>query len=69
MKILLREIEYCTECSYMSTSSDTRVTHITCKHREAPPVGLISHILRLPADHVIADIAIPGWCPLPDKKE
>jgi len=52
----------------MAIAGDTKETFIACKNREAAPGGNEFNacvILRQPVDHVVADIAIPEWCPLP----
>lgn len=69
MKVLHREIDGCMSCPYMSIVGDTKTTIIACTNREAAPV--VSHfnakvILRQPMSWVVADIALPEWCPLPD---
>ena len=69
MKILHREIESCMSCPFMSIVGDTKDTVIACKNRDAL-AGVTTfnarEILRQPMDHVIADVEIPEWCPLPD---
>lgn len=69
MKLLHREIKSCMSCPFMSIVGDTTMTVIACKNREAAPGGNEFNarvILRQPMSHVIADVAIPEWCPLPD---
>lgn len=67
MKILRLEIESCMACPYMALVGDTENTIVACKNRKAAPGCSRFNartILKQPMSYVIADIAIPDWCPL-----
>lgn len=79
MKILHREIESCMSCPYMSIvggeEDGERMTVVACKNRQAVrdhPLRSKHNamiILEQPMNYVLAEVAIPEWCPLPDGDE
>ena len=56
-------------CPFLYIFTEKKHTGIVCKNREAMPAGSGYNarvIRKQPKDHVIADVEIPEWCPLPD---
>lgn len=69
MRILHRVLEDCNPCPYMRIVGDRSNTIVACKHRSAGTrEGNSCVILEQPLDRVLAEVAIPDWCPLPGAK-
>lgn len=75
MKVLHLKTEDCNPCPYMAIvgggEHEERMTVVVCKNRKAT-VGSRENarvILRQPMSYVLAEVGIPGWCPLPDKDD
>lgn len=63
-------LETCNPCPYMSIvggrEKPKRMTVVACRHPFHRCVVYNSlEILSQPMDWVLAEVEIPGWCPLP----
>lgn len=71
MRILHLRLDSCMACPYMRFVADSRVsrTTVACKHRSFGIRLEDAHvILSQPIEWVLAEVPIPGWCPLSGAK-